>query len=281
MPNTPPKDSSNLAQTVGVWTKVDQMPEPAFFIQLLDAINGSAWRQAHKQRTLACLNVQEGVHLLDIGCGTGDDVRLLARQVGPTGKVVGIDPSATMITEARTRTSGSALPVEFYQGSVYDLPFPDHTFDGGYSFLTFDVLERPQHALLELIRVIKSGGRIAISALDHDALIVNAPDRSLTRKLLHFFCDSNASGWIGRQLPGFCVEAELHEVTVTPDTRTRMSADYAGAKQLLQRIATSAQAAGIVTADEAAGWLRSLDEAHHAGQFFMASTSFIVSGRKP
>ncbi len=150
-----------------------------------------------------------------------------------------------------------------------------------YSFLTFDVPERPQHALLELIRVANSGGRIAVSALDHGVLILNAPDRNLTRTLLDFFCDRNASGWIGRQLPGFCVAAGLHEITVTPDIRVRMSVEYDSAKQLLQRIATSAQAAGVVEGDEAEGWLRSQEEAQHAGQFFMASTSFIVSGQKP
>jgi len=281
MENTPRQDLSTSACTVGVWTKIDKTREPQSFVTFMDAFNATDWLQAHKQRTLAVLNVREGVHLLDVGCGTGDDACLVARQVGPTGKVVGIDPSATMITEAHKRTVGSTLPVEFHQESIYALPFTDNTFDGGYSFLTFDVLEHPKHALLELIRVIKSGGRIAISVPDHDTLIVNAPDRSLTRKLLQFFCDSIASGWIGRQLPGFYVEAGLQEITITPDPLTFMSADYAFAKQILQRIAARAQAGGIVSEDEAARWLGSLDEVNQAGQFFYAATCFIVSGRKP
>jgi len=146
---------------------------------------------------------------------------------GQTGKVVGIDPSITMITEARQRTEELHLLIEFHQGSVYHLPFADETFDGGYSFLTFDILERPQHALHELIRVTKAGGQVVISAPDHDTFIVNAPDRSLTRKLLHFICDGTYSGWIGRQLPSFCMEAGLQEVAAIPDTFTLRSTDYA------------------------------------------------------
>lgn len=265
-----------------VWTNIDQTPEPRSFIQFLDAFNATDWLQAHKRRTLALLNVREGIHVLDAGCGTGADARWLVQQVGQTGKVVGVDPSITMITEARKRTEGLRLPVEFQQGSVYALPFADNTFDGCYSFLTFDILEYPQRALLESIRVTKSGGRIVISAPDHDTLILNAPNRSLTRKLLNFLCDSIYSGWIGRQLPGFYVTAGLQDVSVTPDTFTLMSTDYPLMKQLLlQPIAASAQAAGIVSAADAAGWVRSLDEAHQAGQFFGATTSFIVSGQKP
>ncbi len=101
-----------------VWTNIDQTPEPRSFIQFLDAFNATEWLQAHKQRTLALLNVREGVHVLDIGCGTGVDVRRLAQHVGQTGKVVGIDPSITMITEARTRSAELSLPVEFHHREI-------------------------------------------------------------------------------------------------------------------------------------------------------------------
>ncbi len=93
---------------------IDQTPDPQVFIRQLDAMNTDTWRQDHKQRTLAFLNIEEGDHILDIGCGIGDDARLLAQQVGQAGKVVGIDPSATMITEARARSADLSLPVEFY-----------------------------------------------------------------------------------------------------------------------------------------------------------------------
>ena len=123
MENVPHKDSPNTAQTVGVWTKVDQMPDPVFFIQYMDAFNATDSLRAHKQRTLALLNIRTNVQLLDIGCGTGDDVRLLAQQVGPTGKVVGIDPSVTMITETRTRTAGLPSQSNFTKEVSTSFPF--------------------------------------------------------------------------------------------------------------------------------------------------------------
>lgn len=280
MESRPIRESARDA-TVGMWTEIDQTPEPESFIRFMDAFNATAWLQAHKRRTLSLLDAREGFHLLNVGCGTGDDACLAARQVGSSGKVVGIDPSATMITKAKERSAKSALSVEFQQSSVYELPFPDSTFNGTYSFLTFDVLERPKDALRELLRVVKPGGRVAISAPDHDTLIVDAPDRGLTRKLRQCFCDDITNGWMGRQLHGLCVAAGLQAITITPDTLTLTSADYAFATRILDRIVARARAAGVVTSDEAARWLASVDEANRAGRFFYAGTCFIVSGRKP
>lgn len=180
-----------------VWTNIDQTPEPRSFIQFLDALNSTGWLQAHKHRTLASLDIHEGVHLLDVGCGTGADARMVAQQVGPTGKVVGVAPSATMITEAQKRTEGLRLPVEFRSGSVYALPLADGTFDGCYSFLTFDILEHPQKALAEIIRVTRSGGQVVLSAPDHGTLIIDAPNRAVTRAILNFWCDSVHSAGSG------------------------------------------------------------------------------------
>src|SRR5215831_19201759 len=73
--------------------------------------------------TSAALNAGDSV--LDVGCGTGDDVREIARLVGTKGRVVGIDPSEAMIAESKRRAEGSGQPVHFQCGDVLKIDSPD------------------------------------------------------------------------------------------------------------------------------------------------------------
>ena len=84
---------------------VDQTSNPNFFIQFLDEGNRLETAQACKSIMYSLLNVQPGQYVLDLGCGTGDDVRSLA-------KLVGVDKSEYMIRETKNRSDrGPKLPV--------------------------------------------------------------------------------------------------------------------------------------------------------------------------
>jgi|GraSoiStandDraft_50_1057286.scaffolds.fasta_scaffold2519757_1 ubiquinone/menaquinone biosynthesis C-methylase UbiE len=69
---------------------LDAQTDPCFFIQYLDAGNALEDVKKLKQMMMAHLELHDGLHLLDIGCGTGDDVRVLAQVVGPRGRSVGV-----------------------------------------------------------------------------------------------------------------------------------------------------------------------------------------------
>ena len=84
--------------------------------------------QAYKKHTYTLLEVQPGDAILDVGCGTGDDVHVLAEMVGPTGRVVGVDCSETMIAAALQRQKPD-LPVEFLVNNAHCLNFANNTFD--------------------------------------------------------------------------------------------------------------------------------------------------------
>jgi cyclopropane fatty-acyl-phospholipid synthase-like methyltransferase len=88
---------------------VDHTTDPDFFVRYLDTAGTQEQIQTFKRRTFELLEVKAGYHLLDVGCGTGDDVRALAPLVGSTGRVVGVDHSGTMIAEARKRAEGLNL----------------------------------------------------------------------------------------------------------------------------------------------------------------------------
>ncbi len=69
------------------FVNVDQVANPGSFIHYLRTVNTMEFVQAYKHRTFTLLDAQEGDHILDVGCGTGDDVQRLAQRVGSTGRV--------------------------------------------------------------------------------------------------------------------------------------------------------------------------------------------------
>jgi len=195
--------------------------------------------------------------------------------------VVGVDSSATRVAEAQKRAEGLNLPVEFVVGEAQRLEFTDNTFDGCRAERIFVHLHDPAQALAEMIRVARPGARLVVGDPDFETLVVDVPERTITRKLLNFQCDSSGSRWIGRQLRGFFLAAGLTEVGVLADTA--MFTDYRQANQVfhLQETAAQAQVAGVVSPTEVNRWLTELEQAHQAGKFFAAITTFCVSGRKP
>jgi len=75
--------------------------------------------------------------VLEVGCGTGDDARDIARRVGPTGHVVGLDNSQVMIAEGERRAAGLGLPVAFHVGDAMHMTYADRSFDAVRADRTF------------------------------------------------------------------------------------------------------------------------------------------------
>ena len=263
------------------FTNVDQTADPGRFVYYLDAVNALEAAQAYKRQTFALLDVRQGAHLLDLGCGNGDDARALAQLVGEAGRVVGLDSSAVMVTEARQRAERLGLRVEYRVGDAHHLDFPDGSFDGCRADRVFMHLDDPRRALAEMVRVARAGARVVVSEPDWETLVVDVPARALTRTVLNAGCESYRDGWIGRRLPSLFKEAGLVDIRVVP--ATVVQTDYALASEIfsLGRMASQAHEAGAITAAEAAAWLSELAEAGRAGRFFSAITGFIVGGRKP
>jgi SAM-dependent methyltransferase len=235
--------------------------------------------RAAKERTYALLALQAGNHVLDVGCGTGDDVRALARIVGPTGLAVGLDSSLTMIGAARQRSEGQN-EVEFRVGDAQRLDFADATFDACRTDRVLQHLSDPGQAVHEIVRVLRPGGRVVAFEPDSGGLLLDAPDKMLTRKILNFRSDAVRSGWIGRQLPRLFGAAGLTdiEVLVLPSPRT----DYAhtNASLRLDYYAQCAADAEVISHAEAARWSESLAAWAADGFFFCLVTMLVVVGAR-
>lgn len=264
------------------FSNVDEQPAAGALVNYLDVAAGIEVIQQWKNLSYALLEPRDGASLLDVGCGTGDDVRALATMVGTSGRVVGTDVSEAMIAEARARSAGTNLPVEFRTCDAHELDLPDASFDGVKVERVLQHVEKPRRVLEEMIRVARPGARIVAIEPDWDTLVVDAPDRSLSRRILTFRSD-NAShtGPIGRQLAPLFTECGLAEVQAQGVNLILRNFVEANAVFALELWAGRAVEAGVVTEPEADAWSRSLGDADAAGRFFAAVTGFLVVGRKP
>lgn len=116
-------------------------------------------------RLVALTKPQPGEHILDVACGTGVVTRFAAKLVGPDGRVVGLDLSPEMLKIARMiKPDGQQLPViEWDEGDVNALPYENETFDIVCCAFGFMFFPDRIAALKEIRRVLKPGGRMALS----------------------------------------------------------------------------------------------------------------------
>jgi ubiquinone/menaquinone biosynthesis C-methylase UbiE len=113
---------------------------------------------------VARLAPQEGERVLDLGTGPGEPAMTIARQVGPTGKVTGVDLSENMVSIAtRVAAARGLRNVEFRTMDCGALDLPDRTFDAVVSSFGFQIFTDPVKAAREAHRVLKPSGRIAVS----------------------------------------------------------------------------------------------------------------------
>lgn len=102
-----------------------------------------------------------GDSVLDLGCGAGFDALVAAQLVGPTGLVAGIDLSAEMLAAASAALADTPYAwVEFCQGEVEALPFPDASFDVVLSNGVLNLVPDKPRAVRETYRVLRPGGRL-------------------------------------------------------------------------------------------------------------------------
>ena len=141
----------------------------------------------------ALAQLRPGETVLDLGSGGGIDVLLSARRVGPTGKAYGLDMTDEMLELARDNQRKAGVKnVEFLKGEIEDIPLPDNSVDVIISNCVINLSADKDQVLKEAFRVLKPGGRFAVS----DIVVRGEVPREIRR---------NVELWIG------CMAGALEE----------------------------------------------------------------------
>jgi SAM-dependent methyltransferase len=141
----------------------------------------------------ALAELKEGETVLDLGSGGGIDVLLSARRVGPKGKAYGLDMTDEMLALARENQRKAGVEnVEFVKGEIENIPLPDNSVDVIISNCVINLSADKDRVLSEAFRVLKPGGRFAVS----DIVTRGAVPEQLRRDML---------AWVG------CIAGALDE----------------------------------------------------------------------
>jgi len=126
---------------------------------------------AIRKKTVALAQLKPGETVLDVGCGTGAITRLAKKQVGASGRVVGLDASPEMIEAAREKAAKAKLDIDFRLEPIERMSFPDASFDVVLSSFMIHHLpgDLKRLGLLEVRRVLKPGGRLLIAEFFNSA----------------------------------------------------------------------------------------------------------------
>jgi arsenite methyltransferase len=138
----------------------------------------------------ATANLRPGEVVVDLGSGGGLDVFLAARKVGPTGKAIGIDMTPAMVERARANAGKQGFEnVEFHLSTIDRLPLPDRSVDCVISNCVINLAADKNSVLREIFRVLKPGGRVAVSDI---ALKKELPPEVGTDLLAYVGCIAGA-----------------------------------------------------------------------------------------
>jgi ubiquinone/menaquinone biosynthesis C-methylase UbiE len=174
-----------------------------------------------------------GWRVLDAGCGPGTITLGFARRVAP-GLVTGIDAEDSQFSNARQQAERENLNIEFQKASVYELPFPDGSFDAVFSHALFEHLSDPMAALAELRRVLKPGGWIGVRAGDMGGILVDAASDGPTQAFAGYIArreKDSGDPQIGRKLGRLLRQ--------TGFTVQKMSASYEVITEILLKVGPS------------------------------------------
>ena len=260
---------------------VDATTDPSIYIKYLSDRASGPDSQLNRLFLVSLLGLNASDRVLDIGCGLGDDARMIAKVLTEGGSVAGVDRSWALISEARRRSEGSDLPVDFLVGDAHHLAFSESSFDCCVAERVFQHLADPRQTLGEIIRLTKPGGRVLVTDPDWGTLTVDSSDRNLTLRITQAISDRVIrNGWVGRQLAGMFVTAGLIDVEVFPSVGVKRNHADAWHVYCLAEGVQEAVTTGCISSADATRWIDELEAASRVGRFFASLSGFAVLGRK-
>jgi ubiquinone/menaquinone biosynthesis C-methylase UbiE len=162
--------------------KLFRFPAPAFIGRLLDS--GYRRRIQPPEQLIERSGIRKGMHVLDLGCGSGAFTPFIARVVGQKGRVYALDIQADMLKQLEKKLSkpenNDIKNIKLIEGNAYELPFEDGSIDLVNMVTVLQEIPDRNRALRQVKRVLKPGGFLAVTELFPDP---DYPWKSTTVKL--------------------------------------------------------------------------------------------------
>jgi ubiquinone/menaquinone biosynthesis C-methylase UbiE len=248
--------------------------------RLMEEFNASAGATKRRTRLLDVLALQPGEHILDVGPGPGHYAFEMASAVGDTGRVAGVDNAKDSLATARRRCSGLAN-VSFSLGDAVDLPFAEATFDAVLSTQTFEYLPNVGAALAEIIRVLKSGGRVLIHDTEWDAWAWHSRHRARMNRIMEVWDSHLADPHLPQTLGAKLTAAGFTDVGVEPLVQLETTYDPASLSAILIKFVAGYVTSQGIPESEATAWADDLRALGSRGDYFFSSNEYIFTGIKP
>jgi len=234
-----------------------------------------------RAQVMGLLQAQPGQRALDIGCGPGLTTQALARAVGDTGQVLGVDIAAPMLTIARQRCA--SLPqVRFELCDVNALPCADGSMDIALASQVYEYVEPIDAALRELARVIRPGGRAVLVDTDWESAVWASHDDARMRRVLETWNEHIPHPQLPRSLVRRMWQAGFTEVKVDVVPLLNLVWDpqtySVGMMTMLGNFATGRNG---LTAEDIAAWKADAKAISDEGGYFFSLNRYVFTGRRP
>jgi SAM-dependent methyltransferase len=223
-----------------------------------------------------------GESVLEVGCGTGVFLPVLAGLAGSDGHVVGLDHSRAFLGQARERINAASLggQVELVEADAMQLPFDDAVFDAAHCERVLMHVAEPAQAIREMIRVVRPNGRVVVAEVFAAGATQAHPDPEVSRQIVETMVSGIRNRWMGIQLRGLFVEAGLADVDGEVVGYFESELDEDEATEYTE-IARKLAAGGVVDSARAEAAVEAMQDQRSKGTHCGLALIFIVSGRVP
>ena len=237
-----------------------------------------------RRRFRAILRARPGEKGLDVGCGAGHLSCELAREVGPGGRIYGIDTSPDSVAATKLKAEGEGLAgmVSAQIGDATALPFDDSSLDFLAVVQVYCYVGDVGKALAEARRALRPGGRAAILDSDWDTCLYRSADDDLTRRLIAARARRRFThAHLPRELPELLHAARLRltSTDVIPIIETSWDAESFGAG-LLASMREEGRDEGV-SREMLQAWENGMRSRTAPGQWFFSLNRFVFLVRRP